>query len=99
MPVCTDPSPWLHTRRLVVAFSNQSTMREETATRGGIGESNHASVRLTRLTVDMEIEVLEALDKLRQEMGMRSRGALLNQLLREILIAEEHPRNTEKTGN
>ncbi len=84
---------------MVVAISKQSTMREETATPGGIGESNHTSVRLTRLTVDMEIEVLEALDKLRQEMGMRSRGALLNQLLREILIAEEHPSNTEETGN
>ncbi len=60
---------------------------------------NHAAGRLTRLTVDIEIEVLVALDKLRQEMGMSSRGVLLNQLLREILIAEEHPSNTEKTGN
>ncbi len=72
---------------------------EEEATPAGIVEINHASGRLTRLTVDMEIEVLEALDKLRQGMGMRSRGALLNQLLREILFDEEHPTNTEETEN
>ncbi len=54
----------------------------------GRGQVKNASPRLIRLTIDMEIEVIEALDKLRQEMGMRSRGALLNQLLREILINE-----------
>ena len=68
-------------------------------TENGRGEVKDASPTLIRLTVDMEIEVLEALDSLRQEMGIRSRGVLLNQLLREIFIAEEHPSNTEKTGN
>jgi metal-responsive CopG/Arc/MetJ family transcriptional regulator len=73
------------------------TEEADNGTREGGAEG--ASARFTRVTVDIDTEVLEELDKLRHKLGMKSRGALLSQLLREIFIAEEQPSNAKGTGN
>lgn len=44
-----------------------------------------------RVAIDIDAEICEVLDRLRLEFGLSSRGSLVNQLLREILLAEEGP--------
>ena len=39
-----------------------------------------------RVTFQIDIDVLERVDALRLELGCRSRGTVINRLLRELLI-------------
>jgi hypothetical protein len=87
-----------------MVWNHPSAMTEETENPKGAGvgvvgggAGALSSAQFTRLTVDIEIEVLEALDKARNELGLRSRSTLLNQLLREVLITDDHRSNAEGT--
>ena len=41
-----------------------------------------------RLTIDVDKAVCEALDKVKAQLGLRSRGSVINQLLKELLTSE-----------
>ena len=43
---------------------------------------------LARVSVQLSRDVIEALDKLRAEWGVRSRGAIVERLLQELLIGD-----------
>ena len=40
----------------------------------------------TKLSLELPREVMEAIEELRLEWGLRSRGAIIEHLLREVLI-------------
>ena len=50
----------------------------------------------TRLSLELPRDVMEAIEKLRLELGLRSRGAIIERLLQELLI--EKPSSTEDPG-
>jgi metal-responsive CopG/Arc/MetJ family transcriptional regulator len=47
----------------------------------------------TRFSLELPRDVIEAIEKLRLEWGLRSRGAIIERLLRELLI--EKPSSNE----
>jgi hypothetical protein len=51
------------------------------------GQGNSASK--VRITLEIDHEVCLAIERLRKEMGLKSRGFLINRLLRELLIDEK----------
>jgi hypothetical protein len=42
-----------------------------------------------RVSLEISREIIEALDKLRAEWGLRSRGAIVERILQEVLLANE----------
>ncbi|WP_415399533.1 ribbon-helix-helix protein, CopG family [Synechococcus sp. W4D4] len=42
-----------------------------------------------RITIELSEDVLTALDTLKQELGLRSRGSLIERLLTELLLPED----------
>jgi metal-responsive CopG/Arc/MetJ family transcriptional regulator len=42
-----------------------------------------------RVTLELDREVIEALEEVREKLGLRSRGYIINRLLREVLLDEE----------
>jgi len=42
-----------------------------------------------RVSLEISREIIEALDKLRAEWGLRSRGAIAERILQEVLLANE----------
>lgn len=51
------------------------------------GQGNQANG--VRVTLEVDHDVCNALENLRIEMGLKSRGSLINRLLREVLLGEE----------
>ena len=43
----------------------------------------------TRVSIELSRDIIEALDKIRAEWGVRSRGAIVERLLQELLLANE----------
>ena len=42
-----------------------------------------------RVSLELRRDIIEALDKLRAEWGVRTRGAIVERLLQELLLANE----------
>ena len=56
-----------------------------------MGSEEGVAAQMTRVTIDLDVAVLDALDTVKVQLGLRSRGYLINQLLKELLISEQHP--------
>lgn len=48
-----------------------------------------------RVTLEVDREVIEALEEVREKLGLRSRSYLINRLLRELLLDEEQQSTEE----
>lgn len=51
-------------------------------------ERQEDSANRIRVILEIDHEVCLALDKLKEELGLKSRGFLINRLLRELLLDE-----------
>ena len=49
-----------------------------------------------RVTLEVDREVIEALEEIREKLGLRSRSYLINRLLRELLLDEEQQSTEEE---
>lgn len=60
-----------------------------------IGEQGQSRDSI-RVTLEVDREVIEALEEVREKLGLRSRGYLINRLLREVLLDEEQKSTNEE---
>lgn len=49
----------------------------------------HNESDMARVSLELSRDIIEALDKLRAEWGVRTRGAIVERLLQELLLANE----------
>jgi hypothetical protein len=56
---------------------------------GKMDEIQYNESGRARFSLKISREIIEALDKLRAEWGLRSRGAIVERILQEVLLANE----------